>query len=573
MTDSVRFNYIITIYNKESMIREVLQHVIHCCGSNSYIYPVLDGCTDDSEKIIDEVQESNRGAKIKKVYTSDVHELLSINAGLKEASQIGEGFNIILQDDVLIEDVNIEQKIKQLYYSEGNKLGYVSFRLGANLAADALSSRDPVPYVDYVENAFGHGIDQAKMLPIGSVAYRSIPIKSPVCIPFKVIRDVGMYNEKLAPYGHDDIDFALRVIKKGYYNIVYAVKFSSELEWGGTRQQGHLVVDSVIERNMDYIRAVFPEEIRALCSSTQPMMVKEFEQNPIVSKEHCEKIWVKKTSRLNVIRGFFKPAYPKYKAVKKMLTKHIDLREMAKFNSKYDGEYTFSDAVDQFKTRDEIYNYFHHYYYHGLPELLREHRKYIESNSKGFGEVAFHAMWWKLVQEFNPVNVLEIGVYRGQVISLWALISKLTNTKVFVSGVSPFSPAGDTVSKYLVELDYIKDVRRTFYDLNLPEPTLIKGFSKDKAAVEYIESKAWDMIYIDGGHDYEDVLFDYKMCLQNLSQGGLIIFDDASLYTDYNPLSFSFGGHPGPSLVAREFADSEMEFIGAVGHNNVYRKR
>ena len=52
-----------------------------------------------------------------------------------------------------------------------------------------------------------------------------------------------------------------------------------------------------------------------------------------------------------------------------------------------------------------------------------------------------------------------------------------------------------------------------------------------------------------------------------------MILDDASLYTDYNPVSFSFAGHPGPSKVAREFADKEMDFVGAVGHNNVYRKR
>ena len=81
------------------------------------------------------------------------------------------------------------------------------------------------------------------------------------------------------------------------------------------------------------------------------------------------------------------------------------------------------------------------------------------------------------------------------------------------------------------------------------------------------------MIYIDGAHDFEVVFKDYKLCYENLCRGGVLVLDDASLYCDYNPASFAFAGHPGPSRVAREYADKEMEFIGAVGHNNVYRKK
>jgi hypothetical protein len=175
--------------------------------------------------------------------------------------------------------------------------------------------------------------------------------------------------------------------------------------------------------------------------------------------------------------------------------------------------------------------------------------------------------------EYKPTNLLEIGVYRGQVVSNWTLIAKLLNLKVDVSGVSPFSSFGDSVSEYLKNLDYYQDIQDTFEELDLEKPTFIKGFSSDKNAVKYIKSKKWDMIYIDGGHDYKDVLFDYKLCLENLSDNGIIVIDDASLYTDYEPLSFAFKGHPGPSLIAREYADKEMKFLGAVGHNSVYIKR
>ena len=254
MAISPKFNYIITIHNKEDLIEEVLKCVLMCCRDNSHIYPVLDGCTDDTERIVDNVISNNFGVPITKVYTPDVHELLSINAGLRASSQEGDGFNIILQDDVMLFDFALEDKVKRLYEWAGPELAYVSFRLGANFDSDALNSEHSVPFTDYIENAFGHGISQAEMLPLGHLAYRTVPIKSPVCLPFKIVREVGMYNEDLAPYGHDDPELAIRIIRAGYKNAVFAIKFQSDVKWGGTRTSPHPELDSTIERNMNCIR-------------------------------------------------------------------------------------------------------------------------------------------------------------------------------------------------------------------------------------------------------------------------------------------------------------------------------
>ena len=115
-----RFNYIITIHNKENLIEKVLKSVISCCRENSYIYPVLDGCTDNTESIINSIIADNRQIPIKKIYTPDVHEILSINAALKVASQDEKGCNIILQDDVILEDQELEKKVFTIY----DYLGY-----------------------------------------------------------------------------------------------------------------------------------------------------------------------------------------------------------------------------------------------------------------------------------------------------------------------------------------------------------------------------------------------------------------------------------------------------------------
>ncbi|OIQ79925.1 hypothetical protein GALL_383240 [mine drainage metagenome] len=244
--------------------------VLMCCRDNSHIYAVLDGCTDRSEEIIDHIIDTYSGVPITRVYAPDVHELLSINAGLKAANQDEDGFNIVLQDDVILAEFRFEQKVLALYEWAGSKLGYVSFRLGANFKADAAISEEDVPYCDYVENAYGHGIQDADVLLPGQFAYRSVPIKSPVCIPTVLIRTLGSFNERLAPYGHDDLEFAVRLIKAGYRNGVFSLRFHSDVKWGGTRTSPHPLLNKIIARNMALIREWDGSAIADICTAEQP---------------------------------------------------------------------------------------------------------------------------------------------------------------------------------------------------------------------------------------------------------------------------------------------------------------
>ncbi|SMG59948.1 class I SAM-dependent methyltransferase [Paraburkholderia susongensis] len=233
---------------------------------------------------------------------------------------------------------------------------------------------------------------------------------------------------------------------------------------------------------------------------------------------------------------------------------------------------SFTEAVKKYPDRNALYAYMHHYYKYMAPKELREHRHYFTSEQRGFGEDAFHAMWWLLLREYRPRNCLEIGVYRGQVTSLIGLIAKLCGFECEIHGISPFSPVGDTVSTYLTNIDYLEDTLASNRRFGLPDPQLLKAYSTDPVAIQHIQSRAWDLIYIDGNHDYEVVLADYALCRDSLAPGGLLVMDDSSLYTDYNPVKFSFGGHPGPSRVVKELAFSELRFLGGVGHNNVFSK-
>lgn len=250
----------------------------------------------------------------------------------------------------------------------------------------------------------------------------------------------------------------------------------------------------------------------------------------------------------------------------------IEKKKFSRHQAVYDRDLSFSKAVITYPEPNSLYAYMHHYFHHRCPQIVRDHREYFKQEQRGFGEDAFHAMWWLLLLEYRPVRMLEIGVYRGQVISLWALLSKYLHRPYEVHGISPFSSRGDSVSSYLRNLDYMTDILETFDHCELSPPVLVKALSTDSKAVAHIQSQTWDLIYIDGSHDYEVVLADYRLSREHLRSGGLLVLDDASVGTSFRPPPFSFAGHPGPSRVAREYADHEMEFLGAVGHNNVFLK-
>ena len=230
---------------------------------------------------------------------------------------------------------------------------------------------------------------------------------------------------------------------------------------------------------------------------------------------------------------------------------------------------SFSDSL---KNPDAYYRRTFQDFHRTLPTELRAHRSYYGSNSRGFGEDAFHTMWWCLFQSFKPESFLEIGVYRGQVVSLVALLARIERIDCKVTGISPFSSAGDSVSNYRNDVDYRLDTLSNFKHFGLPEPTLVNAYSTDPEAVKVIKSTEWDMIYIDGNHDYKIVLKDWEVCAASVKPGGIIILDDFGLSTSYQPPPFATGGHSGPSRLASVINSSLFREILQVGHNRIFQK-
>lgn len=258
--------YIITIHNKEDLIEKVLQGVHFSTKdseTNTHIVCVLDGCTDNSENIIDTfIPTLPSNYTVHKLYEADVHELLSLNSALRYIDSIeqdGESLIFFLQDDVVLEEESLSELIEYLYEQE-SKLGYVSFRCGLSTDIDASG----VLYEhSFLESEYGHWkqLDLNHFLEVEDKQFGicEIVIKSPTCIKKRILDEIGHFDEKLAPFGHDDLDLCMRLNTAGYVNAIFGAKFTSKVDWGGTREvknQGkdyHKQYDRIVFRNKLYL--------------------------------------------------------------------------------------------------------------------------------------------------------------------------------------------------------------------------------------------------------------------------------------------------------------------------------
>jgi len=229
--------------------------------------------------------------------------------------------------------------------------------------------------------------------------------------------------------------------------------------------------------------------------------------------------------------------------------------------------------------------------------FLRTHRDWVESNSWGFGDRAFHYMWYILLRD-DVLNrpapeLLEIGVYKGQVISLWALIAAQLGRPAAITAVSPFEGGKPWFAKshmlsrvaqlvfkrYREDLrsfnlyengDYRDAVRRIFRQFALSDAnvSLLQGYSQDECIQRRLGGRRFDVIYIDGGHRYEEVAQDLKYYSTLVAPDGYLVLDDASFD---QPGSKFWKGHESVSRAAKDWGARDFRNVLNVGHNRVYK--
>jgi hypothetical protein len=193
----------------------------------------------------------------------------------------------------------------------------------------------------------------------------------------------------------------------------------------------------------------------------------------------------------------------------------------------------------------------------------------------GFGEHAFGWNWKLLVDVMpNEFKFLEIGVYKGRVMAFVDILARRSGKLAHIYGISPLTDSGDKYSKYDA-CDYAAAIEANFDKMgaSLDSVNLYKGYSTSASIVQSASgSGPYDILFIDGCHDYEVVCSDIENYLSMLKNGGYLVMDDASLYLE-KPFG-RFIGHDDVCRAIRDKLDEDkrMMHVLAVGHNRVWRK-
>ena len=229
-------------------------------------------------------------------------------------------------------------------------------------------------------------------------------------------------------------------------------------------------------------------------------------------------------------------------------------------------EFYKQDITDKHKT---IYDYF-------TDKIINNFILLNQYNSTpGFGEIAFSWNWYLLVKDM-PENFkfLEIGVYKGRILALIKLLSNIFNKNAEIYGVTPLNTATDKYSTYDDKCDYLKCIKQSYSNLNLNfnTTTIIKGFSQDESIIKKTNELVYDIIFIDGCHDYEVVCLDIKNYREMVKVNGYLVLDDASslLENSYG----AFLGHYDVGKAVQDVLEKDSRFIHlyAVGHNRVWKR-
>jgi len=246
---------IVPTHNKEDLIEKVYDGIASNISKelDYKIIFIIDGCTDNTENILENYTEKhNLQDHTVLLHTPDLHEIRSLNTGLRYIENAfkpdEDDLIFTVQDDCVIQEPKFD-----LYFKKLNELhhdtGRITWRLGCSLSTDGVTIHES----NFTESEFGHwSVEDQHNIKEGYMRFKHPPfkqvkhkqfcvteavIRSPTCVLWKRYKEVGFYNEELAPFGFDCHDMSIRMNKAGYRNGILALKYESDIDWGSTREK------------------------------------------------------------------------------------------------------------------------------------------------------------------------------------------------------------------------------------------------------------------------------------------------------------------------------------------------
>ena len=231
-----RHSIILTVHNKEWLIGRVLDSIMENTIGDYELIVVVDGCTDDSMKvIIDKIEDFKNWTLCS---ASDVFETKANNIGLKEAT--GD-YVIIIQDDMVIEEFGWNRRLQKPF----NEFDDV-FAVTANASHNWIFNQNSV-HVNMEEDLSTCWCDIFESTDVANhsnidrntFAIRGTVNRGPLMIDLKDLKELDYLDEEYAPQDMDDHDLMFRMRKKlGKVCGCYWIGYRSDSSWGGTRVSG-----------------------------------------------------------------------------------------------------------------------------------------------------------------------------------------------------------------------------------------------------------------------------------------------------------------------------------------------
>lgn len=233
-------------------------------------------------------------------------------------------------------------------------------------------------------------------------------------------------------------------------------------------------------------------------------------------------------------------------------------------------------------------------------DYLKEHKDFVEANNWGMGFRAFHYLWSLLLDDchrrFGPFRAMEIGIYMGQVISLWGLIARKQGMEVSITAVSPFAgnqprlrwvrsfkkrfssqyKAQKEAGSLYYDDDYLGRTQQIFEKFAGPFEAVDvhQGLSTDRDIINAVSGRRFAIVYIDGDHSYRTVRADIESYAPLVAPGGYLVMDDAAFFlpTVVNADTPFYRGYESVTRACEAIEPMGFDNLLNVGHNRVYRR-
>ena len=236
---------IVTIHNGarripsgEILLEKVLDGIINNTVGEYEVLCMLDGCTDDSDKVVDKYLDK---ANVRPIVLPDIFELRTNNAAFKESK--GE-YVIVVQDDQVISEHGWNKRMQKPFDAFDDVFA-VTARCAHNWVINTNSyylNNPSAPihgWCDIFEHV-DHASD-AHELSRDVFAVRSSCNRGPLMINLEDLERVGYLDEAFAPCDMDDHDLMYRAyIELGKVCGAYRIDMESNVSWSGARVGGDL---------------------------------------------------------------------------------------------------------------------------------------------------------------------------------------------------------------------------------------------------------------------------------------------------------------------------------------------